>query len=53
MVKKEKQEQTRQLVQELPEVKEDEIDEIIMEFFREDIAQEAELAAEREEKRGE
>ena len=36
-----------------PEIKEDEIDEIVKEFLREEIAKEAEQAAKREEKRGE
>lgn len=36
-----------------PEIKEDEIDEIVKEFLREDVAKEAEQAAKREEKRGE
>lgn len=36
-----------------PEIKEDEIDEIVKEFVREDIIKEAEEVAKREEKRGE
>ena len=48
----EKEEQ-QQAVKEVTETKEDEIDKIISEFFKEDVAKEAEQAAKREERRGE
>jgi len=48
----EKEEQ-QQAVKEVAETKEDEIDKIISEFFKEDAAKEAEQAAKREERRGE
>lgn len=42
-----------QAVKELEKTKEDEIDKIVSEFFKEDVAKEAEQAAKREERRGE
>lgn len=49
----EKEKQAGPVVKELPATKRDEIEEIVEEFLKEDVAEEAEQAARREEKRGE
>lgn len=49
----EKEKQAGPMVKELPATKKDEIDEIVEEFLKEDIAKEAEQAARREERGGE